>query len=599
MSGVDAKGARAMRRTWREDRWVVPFFKRYRKVLALALFLGFATFAFAAGLMFTSGFLISGAAGVPESILALNLPLIFVRIFGIGKPLLHYLERLCSHDWVLRMTSDLRLKLYRSLEKDALFFRATHRTGDVLGLLSEDIGHLQNLYLRTVFPTVIAWVLWFALVAAAGFFSPFLACMLLVMLGSAVLLLPAVSVLACGARRMRYKALRNDLYAELTDNVLGVSDWVFSQRGDEYLTRYRAAERSMRELAAAEERFARRRDVVLQVLFAVTAALLLVWAGSHFGGQGADAANWIAAFVLGFFPLIDAFAPLSASAVDAFSYGDSLERLNELPDVDERSAEQAAQPCAPLDMLVEGVTYAYPGSARPVLKGMQLEVPAGQKVAILGRSGAGKSTLASLMRGDLVPDEGRVTLGGVPTRDLGDDACAYIGVIQQRVYLFNMTLLENVRIGRPDASVDEVRNVLEQVGLRDMVDRLPDGLDTMVDEAGLRFSGGERQRIALARVLLQDAPVVILDEPCVGLDPLTEQALLSTLFKTLADRTVIMITHHLLGASACDRVVFVEDGRAVLDGAPCELERTSSRYRRLLAFDRGRRLQDVDESCEG
>ena len=168
MSGVDAKGARAMRRTWREDRGVVPFFKRYRKVLALALFLGFATFAFAAGLMFTSGFLISGAAGVPESILALNLPLIFVRIFGIGKPLLHYLERLCSHDWVLRMTSDLRLKLYRSLEKDALFFRATHRTGDVLGLLSEDIGHLQNLYLRTVFLTVIAWVLWFALVAAAG-----------------------------------------------------------------------------------------------------------------------------------------------------------------------------------------------------------------------------------------------------------------------------------------------------------------------------------------------------------------------------------------------------------------------------------------------
>ena len=348
---------------------------------------------------------------------------------------------------------------------------------------------------------------------------------------------------------MRYKALRNDLYAELTDNVLGVSDWVFSQRGDEYLTRYRAAERSMRELAAAEERFARRRDVVLQVLFAVTAALLLVWAGSHFGGQGADTANWIAAFVLGFFPLIDAFAPLSASAVDAFSYGDSLERLNELPDADERSAKQAAQPCAPLDMLVEGVTYAYPGSVRPVLKGMQLEVPAGQKVAILGRSGAGKSTLASLMRGDLAPDEGRVTLGGVPTRDLGDDACAYIGVIQQRVYLFNMTLLENVRIGRPDASVDEVRNVLEQVGLRDMVDRLPDGLDTMVDEAGLRFSGGERQRIALARVLLQDAPVVILDEPCVGLDPLTEQALLSTLFKTLADRTVIMITHHLLGAS--------------------------------------------------
>ncbi len=158
-----------------------------------------------------------------------------------------------------------------------------------------------------------------------------------------------------------------------------------------------------------------------------------------------------------------------------------------------------------------------------------------------------------------------MTLGGSPTADLGDEAAKWIGVIQQRTYLFNMTLRDNLRIGREDATDDEVWDALGRVGLRSMAERLPNGLDTLVDEAGLRFSGGERHRVALARVLLQDVPVVILDEPTVGLDPITERALLDDLFEALAGKTVIMITHHLAGVDAMDRVVFVEDGRIALD----------------------------------
>ncbi|WP_302389683.1 thiol reductant ABC exporter subunit CydC [Eggerthella sinensis] len=577
-----------LKRTWKRDTWVKPFFKQYRKVLALALFLGLVTFVFAAGLMFTSGYLISGAAEVPDSILVLNLPLIFVRIFGAGKPALQYLERLCSHDWVLRMTSGLRLKLYRVLEADALFFRATHRTGDVLGLLAEDIGHIQNLYLRTVFPTVIAYLLYFVLIAGLGFVSPFLALAMLLLLGVVVFLVPLVSVLVNGARRARYKEMRNELYAELTDNVLGVSDWVFAQRGDAYLSRYKSAERAMKEIARAEDRFDRARDLAAQAVFGVTAVVLVLWAGAHFGGQHGGAANWIAAFVLGFFPLIEAFAPLSSAAVDAFGYADSVARLNDLADPSAVApAEEPPLPAGPLDIRLDGVSYAYPGSTRSVLDDLTLHVGQGQKLAILGRSGAGKSTLATLVRGDVAPDAGAVTLGGVPCARFGDAMASYIGVIQQNTYLFNMTVLENLRIGRADATEEEVWDVLEQVGLRAMVERLPQGLSTMVDEAGLRFSGGERHRIALARVLLQDVPVVILDEPTVGLDPLTERALLDTVLRALDGKTVIMITHHLAGVGAMDRVVFLEHGRIELDGAPDELARTSERYRSLLAFDRG------------
>ena len=178
-------------------------------------------------------------------------------------------------------------------------------------------------------------------------------------------------------------------------------------------------------------------------------------------------------------------------------------------------------------------------------------------------------------------------LGGVPCAALGDGMARYLGVIQQRTYLFNATLLENLRIGNPDATEAEVREALVRVGLGELLERLPQGLNIMVDEAGKRFSGGERHRIALARVLLQGAPIVILDEPFAALDPITERELLDTLLDVFADRTLILITHHLQGVSKFDRVVFIADGAVSLDGTPADLERESAYYRRLLALDRG------------
>lgn len=162
-----------------------------------------------------------------------------------------------------------------------------------------------------------------------------------------------------------------------------------------------------------------------------------------------------------------------------------------------------------------------------------------------------------------------------------------VGIIEQKPHLFNQTLRENLLVGRVDATDAELERVLDDVGLTPLLNRLSCGLDTVVDEAGLRFSGGERHRIALARVLLARVPVVVLDEPFAGLDPATERALVEVMFKTLGGRTVIMITHHLQGVSLCDRVVLLEDGVFALDGAPADLARTSDRYRRLLALDAG------------
>lgn len=570
------------------DTWVKPFLTKYKNVLALALFLGFLTFFCGGALMFNSGFLISRSASIPENILLVYIPIVLTRAFGIGRPVFRYLERLTSHSWVLRMTSNLRLKLYNVVEKDAIFFKQAHRTGDILGLLAEDINHIQNLYLRTIFPTVIAWILYIFLIIGLGYFSVWFALVMLLLLGIVVFVLPLWSVVINGARQEKQKQMKNHLYTTLTDNVLGVSDWVFSQRGTEYVEAHKVLETELRQVDEKIKAFDRRRDFLLQGIFGVIAVALLVWASGRFPGVYGGLANWIAAFVLCVFPLIDAFAPLPAAAQETNVYKDSIDRFNALPE--EQMGESGTvvdKPDGPIELTVSDLHFRYP-SGKEVLHGFDLTIGAHQKLAILGRSGSGKSTFASLLRGDLVPTKGTILINGQPVADFGDSISDVIGVINQSPYLFHTTILNNLRIGNEAASEAEIWQVLAQVGLKEMVSALPEGLATMVDEAGLRFSGGERHRLALARILLKDTQIILLDEPTVGLDPITEQSVLETFFNVLNDKTIIWITHHLQGISMMDRVIFIEDGQLAMSGTPAQLAAENAHFQQLLAIDQGR-----------
>lgn len=573
-------------KAFKKDTWVKPFLKKYRKALVLALILGFLTFFSAGALMFNSGYLISRAASLPENILMIYVPIVFTRGFGVSRPVFRYVERLVSHNWVLRMTSQLRLKLYKTLEKDAIFFKRNYRMGDILGLLAEDINHIQNLYLRTIFPTVIAWILYAFLIIGLGYFSWWFALVMALMLFIVTFLLPLWSVLVNGARQEQEKQLKNALYTDLTDNVLGISDWIFSQRGQEYVQLHEESEAGLLKVQDKLRRFNRRRNLLLQSVFGIIVVLLIFWTSQQFVGNHGGAANWIAAFVLCVFPLVDAFAVLPDAAQETNIYKDSLERLNDLPE--KADIEPVTALTGPLDIEVQDVSFRYEKGTRQVLDHLNVTIPQGEKIAILGRSGSGKSTLATLIRGDLIPNSGQLTLAGVETYRLGDTISDYIGVIQQAPYLFHTTILNNLRIGNEQASIEEVWTVLERVGLKELVEKLPDGLDTMVDEAGLRFSGGERHRMALARILLKDTPIVLLDEPTVGLDPITEQALIDTFFGQLDGKTVIWITHHLQGIEKMQRVIFIEDGQLEMTGSPQELAKTNVRYQKLKAIDDGR-----------
>ena len=577
----------------KRDAWVKPYLGHYRKILALALVLGCCTVLFAAGLMFTSGWLIAGSAEMPYSVLMLGTPLLCVRVFGVGKPVLRYCERLASHDWVLRFTSNLRKQLYRSFDAEGVFFRASHRLGDALGLLAEDVEHIQNLYLRCVFPTVIALVAGVGLCILFGYFSPFACLVCFVFVSIELFVVPAVSVSVNGKRQSMAKELAAKRYTAYADNILGITDWTLSGRKADFLAQCENGQEDLNQLKAQAHAFDRKRDLAQQAVFACTVITLICWAALTFGGAQGGQSNWILAFALGLFPLIDAFAVTPVAATQAQGHFDSIARLNELslPVEEETKANTESRleqntdydPKHPVVELKD-VKFAYPGQP-PTICGINLTLLPGQHLALLGKSGSGKTTLAHLLRGDLTPTSGSITAGGFTCSELGNDAPRMFGVCQQTTYLFNDTLRNNLLIAQPQASDEELERALKRVGLKRPLERLPEGLDTLIDEAGLRFSGGERHRVALARILLQDAPIVILDEPTVSLDPRTEHEVLSTMFEVLAGKTVVLITHHLQGVSNMDRVLFLENGVIALDGTPKELERTSQHYRTLLELE--------------
>ena len=577
-------------KAFEKDTWVKPYLQRYKAPLMLAIFLGFCTFFSAGALMFNSGYLISKSASLPENILLVYVPIVLTRAFGVSRPVFRYIERLTSHNWVLKMTSKLRRKLYHTLEKDAMVFKQKYRMGDILGLLAEDIQYIQNLYLRTIFPLIIAVILYAFIVIAVGMFSIFFALYLALLFFILVIVLPVWSVVVNGARQEREKTLKTELYTDLTDNVLGVADWIFSQRGVEYVDTHLQVEQELYQVQDQKRLFNHRVQVLFQLIYSFVVIGLIVWTSQRFVGNHGGAANWIAAFVLSAFPVVDAFVVLPEAMQESNVYKDSIERLNaldETPDEAPKSIE-----VTDTRIQVEDLSFSY--DHHLVLDHLDLTIEPGEKIAILGKSGSGKSTLASLIRGDLKPKSGLLTLGGVPTYQFGDAMSHYISVIQQAPYLFHTTILNNVRMANTNKSEEEVWQVLERVGLKKLVEQLPEGLHTMVDEAGLRFSGGERHRMALARILLQDTPIVLLDEPTVGLDPLTEQALIDTFFSQLQDKTVIWITHHLQGIEIMDRVIFIEDGRLEMSGTPADLAQNNARFQQLKAIDEGKVVNQLD-----
>jgi len=574
-------------KTFKSDTWVKPYIKQYKGLLITALLLGLLTSFCAAALMFTSGYTIDKAATHPVNILLIYVPILLTRAFGIGRPVFKYIERLKSHNWVLRVTSDLRTRLYKTLESDASFFNEHHKTGDIMGLLSEDISHLQNLYLRTIFPTVISYLLTIIASIALGIFNPSFGFFVFLLLFIEVFIVPLISVTIESARRTYQKEVKSDLYVQLTDNILGVDDWVISGRKDDFKNLTSENIKNLDSSKNKSKAFRRNRDFGLQLIFAALVVCFLIFTNLTMT-HNQEQANFVAAVVLAIFPLSDTIIPVSQGFEEWPLYKDSINRLNTIKPIKDNLPEQVdLKPDDFKTLTLNHVDFEYDTDSPVLIKNFSQTITKGEKLALLGPSGIGKTTILQLILGDLTPQNGHIKINDLDVAQIQKNREKIYSVLNQKPFLFNTTLLNNVRLGNENKTDSEVKKAIERVGLKDLIESLPNKYNTIVGENGSRFSGGEQERIALARILLQDAPIVLLDEPTVGLDPITENDLLETIFNVLKDKTIIWVTHHLQGVKHVDHIIFLNSEKIEMEGNPEELYNSNKHFRELYQMDQG------------
>ncbi len=554
--------------SWKHEHWVKPYLAKYKWNFLLAIFLGITMFFCGGALMFYAGYTIDKAATRPENILMIYVPIVLMRAVGIGRPLFRYLERLVSHNWILRVTSSLRRRLFYIAEKNTSAVGSTFQTGSLLSLLTDDIGHLQNLYLRTIFPAILSYLVGFIVVILLGLFSWPLAGIIAILLIMELILVPFFSLLKQASVRSKEKKEKAQLYTEFTDQVLGAGDWKISGRKDAFFNQTKTTLKSLGKHEKKSGKFDWTRDFVLEFIFGLMAVAILYFTNKNLT-YNQEAANYVGAVVLALFPLSDAFIPVGQGIEEWHTYSDSVKHLNELTVPENHLPHQEY-----LDPVFAGTLKA-------------TDIKRGQKAALIGPSGAGKSTILQLILGDLKPNTGTVTLDKINVLSLQKERSRLFSVLNQEPFLFNTTIYENLKMANPDATADQMMEILEKVQLADFINSLPKKLDTEVAEAGARFSGGQKERLALARVLLQDTPIVLLDEPTVGLDPLTEQKLLNLVFDVLKKKTVVWVTHHLQGVKYMNEVLFFKDGKVTMQGNPHELFEHNEHFHQLYLMDQG------------
>lgn len=571
--------------------WARIELTRYRRHVAVALVLGIAAFGCGVLLMFTAGYLISRTAQSGTTLFMVMVPIALVQIFGLGRPAARYFERLVSHDWVFRITSDLRLALFRAIEKRTGNPSSRRSTGDYLDMLSDDIGHLQNLYLRVAFPVAITWLLFVAVSILSALIAWQLALVLLALGLIAAVLLPFAALAITRSLTIDAKNHRARSYEALTDDIKGAVDWSLAGRASEAANAHSKTGHTMRRIDGLIARRLRIVELVSALALALGGCIVITVSALNFSGDTAQA-NYIAAFALGYFPLVETCMLLPLACVDSTSHRESIAHLDEVLDAPPASYALALSPDksveqpSSFEIEFNAVSYRYPHSTRLALDDISLSIPEGQKVAVLGRSGAGKSTFASLLQGTLAPDKGTAAIGGCLIGQLAEPS-AYVCRIPQVPFIFDDSLRENLLLANAGANDEELVEALKRVGLAGKLAGLPQGLNEHVGETGVGFSGGEAHRIALARALLSHAPIIVLDEPFTALDTETERDLLDTLFSVFDGKTLIVVTHHLAGICQFDRVVFIEDCHVEMDGSPRALAQDDPRFQELLRFDRG------------
>jgi thiol reductant ABC exporter CydC subunit len=557
-----------------------------RRRLAVAALLGFGTIASSIGLMATAAYLISRAARHPP-LLDLAVAIVGVRFFGISRAVFRYLERLATHDLGFRLLADIRVRVFRALERLAPAGLERFRTGDLLARLTSDIDALQPVFVRALVPPLVA-ILTVAAVVVLGE----------VIHGGAGLILGAILVAAAivlswmtawaGRRSGRIQAVAMaELGALLVDAIDGAAELAVYGRSESMLDRIEQADAG---LVAAQRRSSWIRGLgnAGSVLFGGAAVWLVTAAAIPAVASGRLDGIYLAVLAMIAFAAFEAITPLPEAFLELGRSREAARRLFDVIDAPPVVIEPVAPQQPPGGAVVElrGARLRYSPDGPWALDGVDLRLEPGRRVAVVGESGAGKTTVADVLVRFRDLDEGEYLIGGTPASALASAAVRRIvGIAGEDAYLFDDTVRGNVLLGKPDAGPADLDAAARTARLDSWIESLPDTWSTRVGEYGELVSGGERRRIALARAFLAEFPVLILDEPTTGLEAGMARELLGDALDATADKALLLITHRLEAMDRMDEILVLDAGRVVERGRHDELVAAGGRYARMWALE--------------
>jgi len=566
---------------------LLPYLKLYKKHwfgLSLGMLLAFLTLAASIGLLTLSGWFISASAvaglTIARETFNYMLPGGGVRGLAMSRTAGRWGERVVSHNATFKLLTDLRIFFFKKLAPLIPGRISNLRDADLLNRLVADVDAMDHVYLRLVSPVTVGVLGIFFLTAFLMWFDSSLG----LILGSILLIMLIIWPVLFYKLGQRNGGELTQNKAELRVTTL---DWI---EGYSELTLFGAEERYRNAILNTQQKLMANQFVNANLTGMASAALMLfngltlvlmLWlAADGVGGNAPDplialmAFATMASFEL-LMPIAGAFQHLGQTLTSA-------RRLNEviLSEPEVQFSDSKLDIDQPLDIQFNAVSFQYPDSERTVLNSVDLSIPANNKVAIVGQTGSGKSTLIQLLTRYWDPKRGVISIAGIDLTQWNEAQLREsISVVSQRVDILNGSLRDNLLIAKPQASDEELQGILSSVGLEKLLE--DNALDAWLGDGGRQLSGGEKRRIGIARAILHDAPILLLDEPTEGLDKQTEKSIMALFEQHFEGKTVIFITHRLIGLEKMDSIVLIEQGEIVEQGSHSELLSGEGRYFQL------------------
>ena len=567
---------------------VLPFLRLYRRHpwrLGLGIILAIVTLLASIGLLTLSGWFLaaSSLAGV-AGLYSFNymLPAAGVRGAAITRTASRYFERLVSHDATFRVLQHLRVFTFSKLIALSPEQLSRFRQGELLNRFVSDVDTLDHLYLRVISPLVGAALVIIVVTCGLAWLDVPLALLLGGIMLLTLLVIPPLFWRLGISAGQHISQRQANWRLQLTQWITGLAELRIYGAAATWRSKLDAEEVEWQQAQQCQHRLQAFAQSLLMLISGATVVLVL-WISASGVGENTSPGALIALFVFCGLAAFEALAPVAGAFLPLAQVTGAARRVRELVEQEPqiRFPETSVPSSSGFSLRLENIVFSYPQRPESVLNHLWLTIQSGEHLALLGPTGCGKSSLLALITRGWESHQGEIELNNIPL-EAWDEASLRqrISVVTQRVHLFSQTLRDNLLLANPTASDAQLNDALHQVGLSHLVDH-DEGLNAWMGEGGRPLSGGELRRLAIARALLHNGDLWLLDEPTEGLDATTEQQILALLQQVAHGKTLIMVTHRLSGLSAMDRICVMDQGQIIESGSHDELISKEGRYWRF------------------